>query len=94
MEQFAKVLGRVENLIVAPIYPAREENKWGVGGQQLVDLINSKYSRSRPAVFIGSNYYDDVKSGYQQIKDYLKQHVQAGDVVMTMGAGDVDMILR
>ncbi len=94
MEQFAKVLGRVENLIVAPIYPAREENKWGVSSQQLVDLINSKYSRSRPAVFIGSNYYDDVKSGYQQIKDYLKQHVQAGDVVMTMGAGDVDMILR
>ncbi len=95
MEEFAKALSQVENLIVAPIYPAREENKWGVSGQQLVDLINNKYSRSKPAVFIiGSNYYDDVKSGYQQIKDYLKQHVQSGDVVMTMGAGDVDIILQ
>ncbi len=94
MEEFAEALSQAENLIVAPIYPAREENQWGVSSQQLVDLINNKYKRVRPAMFIGSNYYDDVKSGYQQIKDYLKQHVKAGDVVMTMGAGDVDMILK
>lgn len=94
MERFAEALSGVENLIIAPIYPAREENEWGVSSQKLADLINSKHARSRLAVFIGDNYHDDAKSGYRRIKDYLRRQVRAGDVVMTMGAGDVDMILR
>ena len=94
MEGFAEALNQAENLIVAPIYPARELNKWKVSSEKLVGLINRKYNRKNEAVYIGESYEQDVKNNYKQIRNYLSQRVKPGEVVMTMGAGDVDMILK
>ena len=54
-----------------------EQNKKEVNAQVLVDKINSNGSR---ALFI---------STMPEICEHLKQNVTAGDVVVTMGAGDI-----
>ena len=93
LDEFAEVLNEVDNLILAPIYPAREVNKWGIKSGDIVNLINKKYKRPQPAVFVGKDYKTDVADGYAEIKKYLAEHVKSGEIVMTMGAGDVDIIL-
>lgn len=93
MQGFAEALNLAPNLILASIYPAREENRWGVESKDVVDLINGKYQRENKAVYIGQGYEKDIASGYKGIKDYLASHVKPGEMVMTMGAGDVDKIL-
>jgi len=95
LDEFVEVLGQVDNLILAPIYPAREINKWGIKSNDIVNLINKKYQqRKLPAVFIGKNYKIDTANDYIEIREYLAKNVKAGDIVMTMGAGDVDKILK
>ena len=80
LNEFAKALSLADNLILAPIYAAREENQWGIESNDLVELINQGNKRKKPAIYLES---------LGKIKEYLKQHVKSGEVVMTMGAGDV-----
>ena len=42
LKEFADVLSNFDNIIIAPIYPAREENIWNVKESDLVDLIKEK----------------------------------------------------
>ncbi len=94
LDEFVEALSKVDNLILAPIYPAREINKWGIKSSDIVNLINKKYQRNSPAIFIGKDYKTDTADGYEEIRKYLTENVNAGDIVMTMGAGDVDKILK
>ncbi len=94
LDEFVEVLGQVDNLILAPIYPAREINKWGIKSSDIVNLINKKHQRKQPAIFIGKDYKTDTANDYAEIRKYLAENVKAGNIVMTMGAGDIDKILK
>ncbi len=93
LDDFVTVLNKAPNLILAPIYPAREENKWDISSRDIVEKINVNYQRENKALFIGSHYESDKKDNYKKIRDYLKQNTNKGDVVITMGAGDVDLLI-
>ena len=80
LNEFAASLNLAPNLILAPIYAAREENKWGITSKDLADLMNKKFKRPKAVIYLPS---------LLKIKNYLKKNVQLGEVVMTMGAGDV-----
>lgn len=94
LESFARELSAAPNLILASIYPAREENKRGIESSDLAELINKHYPRRRPAIYLGEGYKKDVKNNYKLIRQYLKDKVKPGEIVMIMGAGDVDKILK
>jgi len=79
LNEFASALNSAPNLIIAEIYPAREENKWGISSRDLVDLINKRYQRKKPAL-----YFAD----FVEIENFLKREVKRGEIVMTMGAGE------
>lgn len=85
MDDFAKSLNSMENLILVPIYAAREKDRWGVESDELVNLINKKFRRKKPAI-----YFRD----FRQVRDYLDKNVKSGEVVITMGAGDVNKIVN
>jgi UDP-N-acetylmuramate--alanine ligase len=85
MGEFAESLNLAENLLIAPIYAAREDNKWGIENSDLVVLMNKKYKRvSKVKSF----------SSFELIRKYLKENVASGEVVMTMGAGDVFKVVE
>ncbi|MBQ6906675.1 MAG: UDP-N-acetylmuramate--L-alanine ligase [Clostridia bacterium] len=73
MQDFAAVLSKADLTIIAPIYAAREKNVYGYTPKTLADMISGA---------VGLDSFDEIK-------EYLKTEVREGDVILTMGAGDV-----
>ena len=82
LNEFADVLSKFDNIIIAPIYPAREQNIWGVKEEMLVDLIKEK----NPNVI----YLDS----FDKIKDYIKSTIKPNDLVITIGAGPINEVAK
>lgn len=76
------VLEPTDTLILTDIYAAREDNIYGVTSKQLADAIGIKKDRANVL-------YIDSFSG---VANYLKANVSDGDIVILMGAGDVNKI--
>lgn len=84
LEEFARSFGDADRVIVAPIYSARdtEEDKKSVSSEILVDKINQVTDN---AEFLGD---------FESIKEVLIDELVAGDVVITLGAGNADALGR
>lgn len=80
LSDFAKVLLNFDNVIIIDIYAAREVNTYGITSQ---DLVNEIKKFGKEALYIPD--FDECVS-------YLKSHVEAGDIVLTLGAGTVTKI--
>ena len=77
--EFGRALTMADEAIVTDIFPAREEPEPGVTGKLVVDA----YLLERPGgpVFYLPRLGDAVR--------YLRARVRSGDLVLTIGAGDV-----
>ncbi len=82
LEDFAKVLSKFDNIIIAPIYAAREINTYGVSEDQLVNLIKKDNNN---VIYIDS---------FDKIVNYLKENVKENDIVITVGAGPIDKVAK
>jgi UDP-N-acetylmuramate--alanine ligase len=83
LNDFAQALSSAENLIITDIYAAREKEDASISSQDLVDKINLQ-KRQNPAIYLDN---------FDKIEEYLISHVQANNVIITMGAGDVYEII-
>ncbi|MDB5084003.1 MAG: murC [Bacilli bacterium] len=76
---FAQAFMEADEVVLADIYaPAGEQRIEGVTAQKLAELIEA--NRGRPVAFLPAK---------EQVLEHLLRHVRAGDVVLTMGAGDI-----
>ena len=73
LDEFAKSLSIADHVILTDILPVRETNIYGVSSNDL----SSKIANSI------------VISDFNQIADYIKENAKSGDMVMTMGAGNI-----
>jgi UDP-N-acetylmuramate--alanine ligase len=82
-DALAAALARADIACVTEIYPAREDPIPGVSGKLVVDRL----AELRPGMSIGwAPKLDDAAA-------LVAQQVRAGDLVLTVGAGDVDTAL-
>ena len=72
-DDFVSVLSQTPNVIVADIYAAREKDTGLVSSKQLADKIPG-------AVFMKE---------FGEIENYIRVNAAAGDIVLTIGAGNV-----
>ncbi len=72
-EDFIRELKRVDVCVVAEIYAARERNDIGISSRDLVQHIP------------GATYCETLP----QVTEFLRENVQEGDIVLTVGAGDI-----
>jgi UDP-N-acetylmuramate--alanine ligase len=77
MSEFATALAAADEVIVLDIYPSRETDSLGISSADLVRRL-PKSGR------VGGKPLD--------VGDYLSRAVQPGDLVLTIGAGDVTTI--
>ena len=77
--EFAAALLDAEVAVVLPIYPAREEPIEGVSSRLVVD---EALRLGHPRVLAGP----PIEEAMRQLEDLL----EPGDVLLTVGAGDVD----
>lgn len=75
--EFASALSKAQHLILADIYAARETDTLGVSSEQLAGAAR--------ALGCDAVYLPDFSS----IEDYVLTHCKEGDLLITMGAGDV-----
>ena len=72
-EDFVKVLSKIDNLIIADIYAAREKDTGLVSSKDLADKIPG-------ALYMQS---------FEDIADFIKKSACKGDIIITIGAGNV-----
>ena len=77
-EEFGKSFLLSDVLIVTDVYPAREEAIQGISGELIVNAAKRFGHKD-------AQYVPDKK----QIPDHLTSIVKSGDIVITMGAGDI-----
>ena len=80
MDDFVKQLSRADAVILAEIYPAREQNIHGISSRDMVEKIRQNGTEC---------YYFPT---FDEIENFLLENCESGDVFITMGAGDVVLI--
>jgi UDP-N-acetylmuramate--alanine ligase len=79
LEQFSNAFGEADEVVITDIYsPAGEARIEGINSQKLADLVRRN---SNPNV-----RYIPTRD---EVQEYLIDHVRSGDLVLTMGAGDI-----
>ena len=73
-KEFVEALSLADITIMADIYAARETDTLGVSSKQLAADIGH-----------GALYFDS----FEKIADYLNKNARKGDIVLTMGAGNI-----
>jgi UDP-N-acetylmuramate--alanine ligase len=80
--EFAEALLEADIAVVTDVYGAREDPRPGVSGKLIVDSM-LRLERSKPVVYL-------PRLG--SVVDYLRSLTAPGDVVLTLGAGDVHRV--
>lgn len=78
-DDFTDAFQSVDELILTDIYAAREKDIYNVSSEKLAQAITSKHPEQHV------HYMKE----FDEIADYLNQHIGPDDIVITMGAGDV-----
>lgn len=76
LPQFIEALKLCDKAILADIYAAREQNTYGISSKDIADALD------------GGEYYDS----FEKIEARLLEIAQPGDLILTMGAGNVNTI--
>jgi UDP-N-acetylmuramate--alanine ligase len=84
--EFGAALAAADHAVVLPVYPAREraEDFQGVEGH-LVAAATADRAAGRPVAWLPS---------FEDARRFLAGKLRAGDLCLTMGAGDVDALGR
>ncbi len=77
IDEFAEALALSDNIILADIYAARETDTLGISSETLADRI-------RP---LNANVW--YLPTFDEIKNFVKNNLSTGDLLITMGAGNV-----
>ena len=73
-DEFSRAFDDADHVVFADIYAARETNTFGVSSEALAKAVGSN------ALYLPT---------FEEIEEYLRNNVNEGDLVLTMGAGDV-----
>ena len=77
LPEFAQALTLADHVILADIYAARETNTIGISSADLQERIQAL---GTPCEYFPS---------FDEIENYILSHCASGDLLITMGAGDV-----
>ena len=77
LPEFAKALAHADHVVLAPVYSAREQDIYGISSADIQKLI------------LGSGTPCEYFMTFPEIEAFIKDNCSEGDVVITMGAGNI-----
>ena len=80
LPEFGRALSAADEVLMADIYAAREKDIYGVSSRDVAEAINNEGGN---AIFLGT---------FDAIEDYLKKNIMNDDLLITMGAGNVNEV--
>ena len=78
-DEFAEAFQKADVVVMAEIYAAREKNIYKISSKAVIDEIKKKYPLKKAYYF----------STFDEISEFVLNNIKYGDLVMTMGAGDI-----
>lgn len=81
-DDFADALSLSDQVVLADIYAARENDDLGVSSKLLAEAINKNAGEEKACYF---NTFDKIEA-------YLLKTCEPGDLIITMGAGDIHKV--
>lgn len=83
-EGFAEALDLADNIILLPIYPAREQPVEGVSSEMILERMKSNNKK----IMTKEELMNWIETNYKK-----ELHKESGEVLITAGAGDIDMLV-
>lgn len=77
LESFSKSFNHADKVIITDIYAAREVDNGEIHSR---DLANAVIEKGNDCIYLSS---------FEEVEDYLVKNVKAGDIILTMGAGNI-----
>ena len=77
MDEFADALCLADKVILADIYAAREKNTIGISSKDIMDRVRA----------LGTDCH--YVPTFDEIENFILENVSPGDLLITMGAGDI-----
>ena len=77
LPEFAKALSKADKVVLADIYAAREKNTLGISSMDLCEAIQKEGT--------SCEYFPS----FDEIENFLLENCTQGDLLITMGAGDI-----
>ena len=77
LNEFAEALSHSDHIVLADIYAAREKNPGDISSRDLQKKLQE----------LGKNTY--YFPSFDEIENFLLQNCTNGDLLITMGAGDI-----
>ena len=77
LEEFGEALSKADAVVLADIYAAREKNTIGISSKDVLEEVK-KYNSD-------VHYFPT----FSEIEKFLLENCKSGDLLITMGAGDV-----
>lgn len=82
LEGFAKSFGKADLVYISHIYPAREKYDPSVASSDIFDRMDEE-TKKRTRVFVS----------FEEVYKELSDSVRPGDVIVSMGAGEINKVL-
>ena len=80
LTEFAESLSLADEVVLAPIYPAREKDTLGISSEDIRSRIEALGTKAL------------CLDTFEEIRDYILANAVPGDLVLTMGAGDINRV--
>ena len=77
LDEFAEALSMADRVVLAEIYAARETDTLGVSSRDIAERIEKLGTKA---------WYFQT---FSEIEEFLKKNCESGDLLITMGAGDI-----
>ena len=92
LEEFAEALSIADIAVLTDIMGSREKNTWNIYTRNLAEIMtNAVYFPQDES----AEYTDERKyQNFEDVCNYVIEHVQPGDLVLTMGCGDINKVAK
>ena len=89
MDDFVSALSIADKVVLTDIMGSREKNTNGVYTEQLGRKIDGAVWFDTPHEVVDKQTAEQKEFNFGQVTDYIAEHAEPGDMVITMGCGDV-----
>ncbi|MDE5564302.1 MAG: UDP-N-acetylmuramate--L-alanine ligase, partial [Oscillospiraceae bacterium] len=90
LEEFRDALQIADIAVLTDIMGSREKNTYGIYTRNLAEIMNNAvyFPEDETAVYTDERKYQN----FADVCDYVVKNVQEGDLVLTMGCGDINKV--
>lgn len=92
LEEFAESLSIADVAVLTDIMGSREKNTYGIYTRNLAEIMDNAvyFPQDETAEYTDERKYQN----FDEVCRYVTEHVQEGDLVLTMGCGDINKVAK